>query len=382
MTTLEHDYKSVLLAERDGPCLSLYQPTHRSFPDRQQDPIRFGNLVKELSQSLARQYSDQDSAALLRPFVELAEDSQFWKHTLDGIAVFATADVFKIYNLQRSVPERAIVAESFHTKPLVRVLQSSDRYHILGLNRRSATLFEGNRFAVDVMPTDDRFPASIEAVTGTFAGEPERTKRSHGPSGTGKITRHGTDVRQDLADNETQQFFRAVAEAVTRNYSRPTGMPLLLAALPEHHHLFREVSDNPLLMAQAIDVDPASVSLEDLRARAWDIVLPTYLERLDHLVERFEAAAATERGSADLSEIGKAAVAGRIETLLLDADRVVPGHVNAKTGFIEFARLEDPSVDDVLDDLSERTIKTGGEVVIVPPERMPSDTGLAAIYRF
>ena len=36
----------------------------------------------------------------------------------------------------------------------------------------------------------------------------------------------------------------------------------------------------------------------------------------------------------------------------------------------------------MLDDLAERVLKTGGEVIMVPPERMPSKTGLAAIYRF
>ncbi|MFP7674496.1 hypothetical protein ACG74X_14195 [Marivita sp. S0852] len=83
-----------------------------------------------------------------------------------------------------------------------------------------------------------------------------------------------------------------------------------------------------------------------------------------------------------MSEIGKAAASGRVSTLLLDADRVVPGRFDAQSGAIEFARLEEPGVDDVLDDLSEHIVKTGGEVVIVPPERMPSDTGLAALFRF
>jgi hypothetical protein len=34
-----------------SPCLPLYQPTHRCSPENQQDPIRFGNLVKKLEAS-------------------------------------------------------------------------------------------------------------------------------------------------------------------------------------------------------------------------------------------------------------------------------------------------------------------------------------------
>lgn len=39
-------------------------------------------------------------------------------------------------------------------------------------------------------------------------------------------------------------------------------------------------------------------------------------------------------------------------------------------------------MDDVLDDLGELVLKKGGEVIIVPAERMPTSTGAAAIYRF
>jgi hypothetical protein len=35
----------------------------------------------------------------------------------------------------------------------------------------------------------------------------------------------------------------------------------------------------------------------------------------------------------------------------------------------------------VIDDLAEMVLRTGGEVVVVPKERMPTDTGLAATFR-
>jgi hypothetical protein len=35
----------------------------------------------------------------------------------------------------------------------------------------------------------------------------------------------------------------------------------------------------------------------------------------------------------------------------------------------------------VIDDLAEAVLRTGGEVVVVPAARMPTDTGLAATFR-
>ena len=53
--------------------------------------------------------------------------------------------------------------------------------------------------------------------------------------------------------------------------------------------------------------------------------------------------------------------------------------MDAASGAITLGKLDDPQVDDLLDDLGERVPATGGEVVVVPTERMPTDSGLAAI---
>jgi hypothetical protein len=189
-------------------------------------------------------------------------------------------------------------------------------------------------------------------------------------------------VKEEEAASDTERFFRAVDRAVLEYHSRPSGMPLLLAALPEHHHLFRAVSRNPFLAAEAIDVHPDALSLDALRERAWQLLLPHYLERLNGLIERFRAAKSIGRGTDDLAEIATAAIAGRIATLLIDADRKVPGSFDIVTGATSLNDLGKPEVDDLLDDLGERALKTGSEVVIVPTERMPTETGIAAIYRF
>jgi Bacterial archaeo-eukaryotic release factor family 3 len=382
MDALEQDYSSVLLAVHEPPCLSLYQPTHRHHPDNQQDPIRFRNLVKAMEASLRQKYAARETRPLLASFHALVDDREFWNHTLDGLAVLATSDIFKVYRLQRPVPELAVVADSFHTKPLLRILQSADRYQILGLNRQEVRLFEGNRDALDEIDPAPGVPRTIAEALEQESDEPERKNRVYGAAVPQATTRHGTDVREDKLASDTERFFRAVDRAVLEHHSRPTGMPLLLAALPEHHHVFRAVSRNPFLMAEAIDVHPDALSLDALRERAWLLVQPQYLRRLSGLIERFNAAKSNGLGSDDLAQVAAATAAGRIATLLIEADRQIPGAFDAVTGAIKLDDFDDPEVDDLLDDLGERALKAGGEVVVVPAERMPTETGIAAIYRF
>jgi stalled ribosome rescue protein Dom34 len=83
-----------------------------------------------------------------------------------------------------------------------------------------------------------------------------------------------------------------------------------------------------------------------------------------------------------LAQVGKAAVTGRVATLLIESDRQIAGRLDSSTGHVETADLSDPQVDDLLDDLGELVAKMGGKVVVVPKEQMPGPTGLAAIFRY
>jgi len=378
--SLADDFPELLQA-REGPCLSLYQATHRKHPDNQQDPIRFKNGVKALEESLRRQYPNRETRTLLEPFQALAENEGFWNRSLDGLAVLAAPGFFRAYRLQRSVPERAIVADSFHLKPLLRMLQSADRYRILGLSRNEAKLYEGNRDSLDEVEWMAGVPRTPADVSGDER-DTERATRHYGAPASGKITRHGTDVKQDAVDRDTERFFRAVDRGVLAEHGGRDASPLLLAALPENHHLFRRVSRNPALAAAALYSHPDSMPIEALRARAWELVQPYYLERLDGLVGAFEAARARHLASDDLADIGNAVLAGRVATLLIDADRVVPGSFDPQTGAVRFDDLAHPGVDDLLDDLAEAVLRQGGEVVVVPSARMPGQSGAAATYRY
>ncbi len=382
MELLANDYPDMILSERTGPCLSLYQPTHRAFPERQQDPIRFRNLVKSMGESLRQKYPNREIEPLLAPFHALADNQEFWDHSLDGLVVLGSPDAMRVYKVQRAVPEFAVVADSFHTKPLMRIMQSSDRYQILAIDRNEARLFEGNRDQVDEIPLATGVPRNLEDAVRIDA-ERYRATRTHGRADPGVMGRHGTsDVKSDAIDADTERFFRAVDRAVTEFHSRPTGLPLLLAALPEHHHLFRKVSNNPNLLATGIDVHPKDLSAEQLRERAWALVLPTYLERLAGLVDAFGAGLAKQQATSHLSEAARAAAEGRVATLLLQAGHRIPGTVDTVTGAVSPGDMSDPGTGDMLDDIGEMVLRKGGEVVIVPAERMPTQSGLAATYRF
>ncbi len=384
MQQLTTEYLTGFLADHKAPCVSLYMPTHRSYPDTQRDPLVYRSLLKEMEKSLLEKYTAREVEGLLEKFRALENDRDFWIHRTDSLAVLASPDMFQTFDLQRPVPQLVVVADSFHIKPLLRILQSADRYHVLCLNRDEVKLFEGNRDSLAQVELQG-VPLSVVEALGDDLTEPQLRAGSFGTRGAGgpnTAIYNGQGSRKDELRGDMLRFFRAVDRAILENYSRPSGLPLMLAALKEHHAEFRSVSHNPFLMDDGLMLDASSLSADELREKTWKKIEPLYLERLRKLIERCQAARADQQGSCELSEVVPAALDGRVEALLIEADRQIPGKVDVEARRVERADLEDPQTDDVLDDLAEIVLRTRGEVVIVPAERMPGKTGLAAIYRF
>jgi hypothetical protein len=198
----------------------------------------------------------------------------------------------------------------------------------------------------------------------------------------GKEMHHGHGAKKDEVDIDVDRFFRVIDRAILEHHSRPSGLPLMLAALPEYHTPFRRGSHNPFLMADGLEVDPQALSLDELRVQGWQTVEPLYLARLAELIESYQAARSRGLGSEDVAQVTKAAVAGRVDTLLVEADREIPGEIDSATGEVELGDPSDPATGDLLDDLAETVLRMKGRVVVVPAERMPTTTGVAANYRF
>src|SRR5699024_3040671 len=146
-------------------------------------------------------------------------------------------------------------------------------------------------------------------------------------------------------------------------------LPVYLVALDEHHAMFQQVSKNKYLQKEGIRADFQALDTKQLLEAAWKVLEPLYIERTKDLVERFRTAQSQDKGSDDIAQIARAASEGRIMTVMLESDRIYPGKVDMKTGELIDAQLDNPEIDDVLNDIAEIVYKQKGEVVVVPKER-------------
>src|SRR5665811_1012434 len=317
----------------------------------------------------------------MKPFYQLEGDKDFWNNTLDGLAIFANTNKCIVYKLYKPLQELVVVADSFHIKPLIRIFQSVGKYHLLGLSSNDFALYEGNRYGFEEIEMDPETHRTIEEVLGKQHTDSFLTHGSYGGT-DGTAMYHGHGGKKDEIEKDVEKFFRYVDRFVLENYSKPSKLPLILVSLEEHHNIFKKISHNSYLMEEGIKGSYESFEMEQLTEKVWEIIEPIHLEKTQNLVNSFENAKANSAGSDDLTQIARAAFDNRIETILMEADKIIPGKIDYNTGAIELGDIEDPDFDDVLDDLAELVLKKRGEVVILPKDRMPSDKGVAAIYRY
>ena len=114
----------------------------------------------------------------------------------------------------------------------------------------------------------------------------------------------------------------------TKTIQNLQNYPLVLVALKEQHSLFKEISHNPYLIAEGINDSYANLEMEQLRFKALEVIEHINSEKIQELVQSYEKAQSVSLGSSDINQVAKAAYENRVETILIEEDRIIPGKIN------------------------------------------------------
>ena len=391
-----------LLDAPTGPCISIYLPTETDGDKANVNRIRFKSLVQRAAQSLGveadfgprhdapkpdNRYEDDTERAddtpsrmtaegkeqhpLIQQLVELEADFEFWNHQRQGLGVFVAEGVMQKIPLSEAPPELAVVADSFHIKPLLRQTRGSVKFRLLALTEARIALYDVDRRGIEPVDLHPDVPRSISEALGG-SNHVEKTKRS-------RYEPEDSDGR----DNQLKRYFHRVDKAIQEHHRDPGNPPLMLAALSEYHGLFRAASHVDKLLDVGIKRDPFhGIDHEDLHRMALEAYEPIRQQTLEDVRETFGEAISHNQGSEQVDEIAKAAAFGRVMMLLLKENHQVGGTLDPGTGEVTYKTLDDPHTDDVLDDIAEAVLKTGGRVAVLTEEEMPTDTGVAAVMRY
>ncbi len=384
MSLLTKEELKMLIDANDGLCVSIFMPTHRAGPETRQDPIRLKNLVTAAEEKLiAEGMRSPEARTLLQPAAALIEDYDFWQQQNEGLAIFVSADLFRLYRLPLELEELLIIADRFHLKPLIPVLSDDRQFYILALSQNEVRLFRGEQYNIYEMGLEDVPTSLAEALQ---YDDPEKQQQFHtatpAPGGGERAAMfHGHGVGSDDEDKNLRRFCQLVERGL-QPYLRQENAPLVLACVDHLYPIYKEANTYAHLVEDHVSGNPDEWTPKTLHERAWPIVEPIFQQTRLEAAKQYKNLTDSEQASKDIRTIVPAAHYGRVDTLFVALGEQQWGAFDPQTNRIDLQAAPDPQNEDLLDAATVQTILNGGTVYAVEPENVPDQVPLAAIFRY
>jgi hypothetical protein len=372
------------LAATTGPgsLVSIYLPTHRAGREIRQGPIRLKNLLRQAATELEETgMTATEAQERLAPATALLDNAHFWEHQADGLALFLGPDGLREFRCARHFDELCYVHDHFHLKPLLPLLRRETSFHVLALSLGDVRLFEVTDQAVVLMTLGD-VPASLPDALGHDLEKSHLQHHAGSRPGGGRegSVFHGQGGGEDDREEEVIRFLQLV-DARLEERLPPDGTPLVLVGVEEILALFHKISKRPDLVPGGIRGNLESLDLTWLHQAAWDLARPVIEKDADRAAAAFVELRGTDRAAARLKDIAPALTTGRVESLLVAADRNLWG-VLGEDGHVQVHRERERGDVDLLDRLAVRGLQNGANVVARRASRLPDGTAAAAVLRY
>lgn len=388
MDLMLHDDLQMLLDMRANPAISIYMPTVRMGRETRQNAIRFKNMITEAENRLKdTDLTDDEREAIIDPVRQLQNDTVFWDHQSEGLAVFITPETYYTYRLPLEFSETVVVSDRLHLKPLIPLFSHDAHFYVLALSLDEVRLLHGTAHGMNEIELPEDVPASLpESLQ---MDDPEArlnvrtTSTSYRGEGDQPSTFHGhspEDDRKVGIKRYCQQVDNAISDLLDGDDT-----PLILAGVEYVQTIYREVNSYGHLVAEGIAGNPENAELEDLHGKAWALIEPLIAQDRQEALERYRALDGSndDQAADDLERVVTAAHYGKVDTLFVLRDKHVWGSFDPQTSEVHIQDDASPDASDLLDAAAVQTLKNSGTVYVVNDAAdMPSETAVAAVLRY
>lgn len=385
MEYLSIDQLKGLAQQTASPGISIYLPTHRAGRDTQQDLIRFKNLLREAEkQLLGSGMGPRQASALLKPAQALLDDSGFWRHQHDGLVVFIAADDFHYYHLPFRVDELLVIARAYYVKPVLPLFTNNGHYFILAISQNEVRLFEGTRHSVGQIDLPEGTPESMEEALNLDDLQKQLQMHAGGSSGgTGDSMFHGQGPGDEEQKALIEKYLNLVDIGLKGIFSQQQA-PLILAGVAYLLPIYRKVSAYSNIMQAGITGSPEHMRPEELQEQAWPIVEAYFHQETKNTMEQYQQFADTDKATDKVEKIVAAAFNGQVEKLILSVENQVWGVFSPETGKVTLDSEGQGKQDNLalLDFAAMKTLQNGGMVYALSQDEMPTDSPIAAVFRY
>ena len=405
MTPLNRETLTAIAGHSNWPSITFYLPTHRTFPEKEQDRIRLKNLLRDACDTLvAAGLRPGDADAVCEPVRSLLEDHSFWREGADGLALFVSPGVTHVLRSETAVPEQVLVGERFYLRPLLAARRSGREFFALAIDRNGCRLFKSTGTAIEEIDLEGvpssladelRYDEAQEAVQ--YSSVPTPASAAGGGRASGAIF-HGHGGEKDTDKSNLERYLRKIEAAVAARIREVPDAPLVLLGVEYSLAMYRSLNSAPSLASAQVTGATDELPPHEVHVRALAALEPHFAAGVAAQLATLADADGSGMALHDPTQIVGAAVEGRVRMLFFD-DSVGPfGTFDRESHEVDSVCADAPrllreSSDpaqgapadecgwDLVDLAAAETLLHGGEVFAFSGEDSPVQ-GAAALLRY
>lgn len=361
------------LAKSSGEDLiSVFIPTHRAGREVAQDRIYLKNQLASVEDILADLgWKPRDRSERLSTARDLLDDVEFWEHQASGLAVYidASGDVSTISS-SKSLDAFGVVMPVFLLRPLVAEIHPIIA-PALALTLDEVALFTATESTVERM--DVELPSYDDV---NWFVDRETQRQQHPDSAGSTRNRHG-HAASTRSDEDFARFLREV-DAALKDFESET--PLVVLGDDDLVARFSNHSGRATTSPENSGIT-APFSETRVREMVGGLLSDISQERVESAISEAGDRLGTGMGTVDLQEALAAAIAGRIDRLVVyRMAEPLWGRFNESTLEVDIHDEKRPGDVDLLDRLVVWSRNTGA--FVVSSESEVDERAFIATFRY
>ena len=365
-------------------CISIFIPTYRLGEEVLQGKnlIKLKNQLKVVKKKLAlEEMGPRKIDALLAPIEELLGDSEFWRHRLDGLAIFRSDAIFETYTLPIYFKEFNYIANGFYLKSLLPMFTGDGMFYVLALELESINLYQNTRHAVTKVNIDDIIPARLEERVG-YDHEPKSLQYKSHADERGRALYHGHAESDRDRKNELARYFRAVNKGLITLLSNQNP-PMLIATQEYLFSIYKKENSYKNLFDRPISCNLSETDKFLLHEMAWEKVEPLFDAERKEKMGLFKQYEGTGRTTSEIKQVLPAALEGKIDTLFIENQADIWGIYDLEKMHVRIDEEPLPTSVSLLNKAAVKTFLNGGQVYLLQKDEMPNRySKVNALYRY
>lgn len=357
----------LLQSVKKYPSLSITLPTPQNIQEKLQIPTVLKDLMHKAKEQMLKDTSPEEVGKLEKKLHLLANSVDYTKLKA-GLAFFVNADTAHVYELPFTVPQRAIIDETFELRDLIRGFAMTPCYYALALDRHESRLFKGTGSHLAEI-TDKGFPFKLDYTVFNDS--------AHLAVATGD---RDAAYRDAFTNSSIQELDKALKPFLSE------GKKLVLLGTQKDRALFMQHATHSSKHVIAHhECDDKKSPIGHIAQDASKAIDKYLAEQAQKSLTEFTEAIGQLRHAFSIREVWVAAQEGRIMKLIVEKGYSVAGTVNPDNPkqIAIYENSKAPGImEDMVNHVIDKVLETRGEVVFVEPAALQEYGHIAAILRY